>query len=80
MRIPEENIWRSQSGRGRKTKAIFPTDDSIRITHIFIIIAFTRFIFHTRLNKKETSSKLALSNIMLNCLVDSSMIMRILGA
>ena len=29
---------------------------------------------------KQTSSKLALSNIMLNCLVDSSMIMRILGA
>lgn len=33
-----------------------------------------------RLYKKETASKLALSNIMLNCLVDSSMIMRILGA
>ena len=33
-----------------------------------------------KLYKKETSSKLALSNIMLNCLVDSSMIMRILGA
>lgn len=32
-----------------------------------------------KLYKKETSSKLALSNIMLNCLVDSSMIMRILG-
>ena len=33
-----------------------------------------------KLYKKETSSKLALSNIMLNCLVDASMIMRILGA
>ena len=32
-----------------------------------------------KLYKKETSSKLALSNIMLNCLVDSSMIMHILG-
>ena len=31
-----------------------------------------------KLYKKETSLKLALSNVMLNCLVDSSMIMHIL--
>ena len=33
-----------------------------------------------RLYKQETASKLALSNIMFNCLVDPSMIMRILAA